>query len=67
MAPEFEVAMSQGLIINSHDNYEIQDQVELSLLQEEVHTMFTTDETVRAKFGDELVTSILLEVGKPVS
>lgn len=67
MAPEFEVAMSQGLIINSHDNYEIQDQVELSLLQEEVHTMFTSDETVRAKFGDGLVKSILLEVGRSVS
>lgn len=67
IAPEFGVAMSQGLIINSHDNYEIQDRVELSLLQEELHTIFTSDATVRAKFGDELVKSILLEVGKSVS
>jgi Na+-transporting methylmalonyl-CoA/oxaloacetate decarboxylase gamma subunit len=66
-APEFAVALSQGLIINSHDNYEIQGQVELSVLQEELHAMFASDETLTTKFGAETVKSILAEVGDRAS
>ena len=66
-APEFAVALSQGLIINSHDNYEIQGQVELSVLQEELHAMFASDETLATKFGAETVKSILAEVGDRAS
>ena len=66
-APEFAVALSQGLIINSHDNYEIQGQVELSVLQEELHAMFASDETLTIKFGEETVKSILVEVGDRAS
>eukprot|EP01046_Picozoa_sp_COSAG06_P093092 COSAG06_NODE_39288_length_414_cov_1.009524_1_plen_58_part_01 len=57
------MALSQGLIINSHDNYEIQEQVELSVLQEELHAIFASDETLTTKFGVETVKSILAEVG----
>ena len=66
-APEFAEAVRQGLIINSHDNYEIREQVELAALQEQVHAMFASDETLASKFGTETVKSILAEVGDRVS
>jgi hypothetical protein len=66
-APEFEVAVRQGLIINSHDNYEIREQVELVALQEQVHAMFASDEILAGKFGAETVKSILADVGDRVS
>ena len=61
------MALSQGLIINSHDNYEIQEQGELSVLQEELHAIFASDETLTTKFGVETVKSILAEVGDRAS
>ena len=65
--PEFAVALSEGLIINSHDNYEIQEQVELSVLQEEIHAMCANNEALATRFGHETVKSILAEVGDQAS
>ena len=61
--PEFAEALAQGLMVNLHDTYEIQEQVVLSHVQEELRTVFDDDGTLTTIFGSETVQAILAEVG----